>query len=255
VKSKYGDNPWLIYGEPNSKIRLRLFCFPYCGSGASIFRQWPENMPESIGICPVQFPGRENRIDEPLFTVMPRLIDVMAANLDSCFDIPFALFGHSMGGVVAFELARYLSHAQGIDPVHLFVSASRPPHIREPRPVHQLPKQEFINVMRNSGGIPKAVLQNNEFMELIEPILRADFTLIETLPGSDREPLAIPITAFGGTEDTYVTAAMVDAWRKYTSSTFSIKMLPGNHFFLNSARSTLLQSITQILLPYLNEVD
>ena len=252
MESKYGDNPWLICGEPNPRSRLRLFCFPYGGSGASIFRQWPENMPESVEICPVQLPGREDRIEEPLFTEMSRLIEVMAANFDPCFDIPFAFFGHSMGGVVAFELARYLSHRQGRDPIHLFISASRPPHIREARHVHQLPEQEFIDVMRKGGGIPETVLQSDELMELIQPILRADFALVETLPCNDRKPLSIPITAFGGIEDSFVTPDMVDAWRKHTSSTFSIKMLPGDHFFLKSAQSTLLQSITQILLPYLN---
>ena len=220
-----------------------------------MFCQWPENMPESIEICPVQLPGRENRIEEPLFTEMPRLIEVMAENVDSYFDMPFALFGHSMGGVVAFELARYLSHRHGRDPVQLFISASRPPHIREARHVHQLPEQDFIDVMRKGGGIPETVLQSDELMELIEPILRADFALIETLPCNDRKPLPIPITAFGGTEDSYATAAMVDGWRKYTSRTFSINILPGDHFFLKSARSTLLQSISQTLLPYLNGVD
>lgn len=255
MESKYGDNPWLIRGEPDSRISLRLFCFPYGGGGASIFRQWPENIPQSVEICPVQLPGRENRIEEPLFTEMPRLVEVMAASLGSYFDVPFAFFGHSMGGVVAFELARYLSQRHAIDPVHLFVSASRPPHIWGTRLVHQLPEKDFIDLIRNSGGMPERVLQSNEFMELIQPILRADFTLIETLPCNDCSPLSIPITAFGGIEDTFVTPDMVDAWRKYTSSTFSIKMLPGDHFFLNSALSTLLQSISQILLSYLNGAD
>lgn len=179
-ESKYENNPWLICGEPKQGTRLRLFCFPYAGGGASVFRQWPENMPENVEICPVQLPGRENRIEEPFFTERPRIVKVMAENLNSYFDIPFAFFGHSIGGVIAFELARYLSHRLVLEPVHLFISASRPP-IRGVQLVHQLPEKEFIDLIRNSGGMPQRVLQSEEYMKLIQPILRADFTLIETL--------------------------------------------------------------------------
>jgi medium-chain acyl-[acyl-carrier-protein] hydrolase len=256
MDSKHRNNPWLILGKPNHETFLRLFCFPYGGGGASIFRQWQENMPEGADICPVQLPGRENRIEEPLFTEMSYLIEVLVENLRSYFDIPFALFGHSMGGLIAFELARYLSHSQVGNPVHIFVSAAAPlhiikEHIRKGPLAHQLPEVEFVDLIR-SGGIPEIVLQSDELMEIIQPILRADSTLMETLPlpGDDDSPLSIPLTAFGGTEDDLVTPEMVDEWSGYTSNSFTKIMIPGDHYFIHSEQLTLLQSISQTLLLY-----
>lgn len=257
MDSKYRNNPWLILGKPNHETLLRLFCFPYGGSGGSIFRQWQENMPEGVEICPVQLPGRENRIDEPLFTELSHLIEVVVENLRSYFDVPFALFGHSMGGVIAFELARYLSHNQVGNPVHIFVSAAAPlhiikEHIRKGPLAHQLPEEEFAGLIRSVGILPEIVQQSDELMEIIQPILRADLTLIETLPSSGDEdsPLPIPLTAFGGTEDDFVTPEMVDEWSRYTSNTFTRTMIPGDHYFINSEQLTLLQSIRQTLLLY-----
>jgi medium-chain acyl-[acyl-carrier-protein] hydrolase len=148
MKSKSINNPWVILGKPNSRTRLRLFCFPYAGGGASIFRQWSDEMSEGVEVCPVQLPGRENRITEPPFTRLSLLVDAMAKNLDPYFDVPFAFFGHSIGAKIAFELVRDLRRKKGVEPVHLFVSGSRPPHIPEPRPLHLLPEHDFVRELR-----------------------------------------------------------------------------------------------------------
>jgi surfactin synthase thioesterase subunit len=148
------NNLSLILGEPKPKTQLRLFCFPYAGGGASIFRQWQENIPEGIQICAVQLPGRENRITEPPFTRLSLLVDAMVEAFGPYFDVPFAFFGHSIWAKIAFELVRELRRKKGVQLVHLFVSGSRPPHIPEPRPLHLLPGirvyQEISSFFRHS---------------------------------------------------------------------------------------------------------
>lgn len=244
-------------GEPDPEANLRLFCFPYGGGGASIFRQWQENMPGGIEICPVQLPGRENRIDEPPFTVMSHLVEVVAENLHPYFDVPFALFGHSMGGVIAFELARHLSCSRKGNPVHIFISAVAPlhiikKHIRKESFAHQLSEKDFFDLIRSGDGVPEIILQSDEMFEMIKPMLRADSELFETFALSDGGviPLAIPITAFGGIEDGLVPPEMIDEWSGYTSNSFTKTMIPGDHYFIHSEQLTLLQSIRQTLLLY-----
>ena len=252
MESKYRKNPWLILGKPKRKTRLRLFCFPYAGGGASIFRQWQENIPEGIQICAVQLPGRENRITEPPFTRVSLLVDAMVKNLDSYFDLPFAFFGHSIGAKIAFELARELRRKKGLEPVHLFVSGSRPPHIPEPRPLHLLPEHDFVRELRRFSGTPEAVMQSRDLMEMYLPILRADFSIDETYVYYEDNPLDCPISAFGGSEDKEANRQELDGWRQHTLSSFTLQMFQGDHFFIKSSQSLLLHSISQVLLRYLD---
>ena len=252
MKSTYTNTPWLILGKPKRKNRLRLFCFPYAGGGASIFRQWQENMPEGVEVCPVQLPGRENRIAEPPFTRLSLLVDAMTEALDPYFDLPFAFFGHSIGAKIAFELARELRRKKGVQPVHLFVSGSRPPHIPEPRPLHMLPEHEFIKELRRFSGTPEAVMQSRDLMEMYLPILRADFSIDETYIYYEDDSFECPISAFGGSEDKEANREELEAWRQHTIGTFTLQMFQGDHFFLKSSQSLLLDSVSEVLLHYLN---
>ena len=249
--SKYRNTPWVIMGKRNRKTRLRLFCFPYAGGGASIFRQWQESMPEGVEVCAVQLPGRENRVTEPPFTRLSLLVDAMVKNLDPYFDVPFAFFGHSIGAKIAFELARELRKKKGVQPVHLFVSGSRPPHIPEPRPLHLLPEHEFIKELRRFSGTPEAVMQSRDLMEMYLPILRADFAVDETYVYSENNPVDCPISAFGGCDDSEANREELDAWQRHTKGNFTLQMFQGDHFFIKNSQSLLLHSISQILLQYL----
>jgi medium-chain acyl-[acyl-carrier-protein] hydrolase len=244
-------NPWLAARYQRSRMCLPLFCFPYAGGGASIYRQWQAQMVDGINVCPVQLPGREDRIEDPLCNNMQRLIEEMAYHLNDFFTVPFALFGHSMGGMIAYELACYLCNGQGAPPVHLFISASFPPHMLKQRPpLHRLPEAEFADMMSSGGGIPKAILQNEELKELLLPILRADFALIENTIHDKHGALDIPFTAFSGTEDSAVSPETVDGWHGYTQGPFTRKIVPGNHFFINSARSAVIKTINATLSQY-----
>ena len=241
-------DPWIAYRKPNPQARLRLFCFPYAGIGASIFRTWPDGLPEDVEVCPVQFPGRGTRLMETPFTRLTPLVQALEEALLPLLDKPFAFFGHSLGASVGFELARQLRRRSGIQPVRLFVSADRAPQIpTRDRPIHTLPEGKFLDELRHLNGIPGKVLEDAEIMQIMLPVLRADFTVYETCMYSTEPPLDCIISGFGGLQDRRVSRSDLEAWRDQTSVSFSLRMFPGDHFFLNTTQPLLLQAISQDL--------
>lgn len=190
-------------------------------------------------------------MQEKPFTQMLPLVQAIASSLLPYLDKPFAFFGHSMGGLVGFELARLLHRDYGCSPVHLFVSGRRAPQVPDPDPpIHTLPDSEFLAELRRLNGTPEAVLQNDELMQLLLPILRADFAVLETYDYTLQPLLNCPITAFGGLQDPEVCCEELEAWREQTRAAFSLHMFPGDHFFLHTAQSLLLQSLSQTLTQF-----
>lgn len=239
-------NTWLTCLQPNPEAKLRLFCFHYAGGGALIFRNWPYYFSSSIELCAVELPGRGKRLLEPAYTKMKPLIQALSLALHSYLDKPFVFFGHSMGGLVSFELARQLRREYDITPQHLFVSGCRAPQIPDPDPpLHQLSNSEFIEELRRYNGTPEAILQNQELMDLLLPCLRADFAVLETYNYQSEPPLTFGITAFSGSEDQQVSQAEMLAWEDQTTADFYLKTLPGDHFFIQSHQSLLLQLLSQ----------
>lgn len=244
---------WVTCPKPNPQTRLRLFCFPYAGSGASIFRTWSNNLPAEIEVRPVQLPGRESRLAEPPFTRLSPLVQTLTYVLRPYLNMPFAFFGHSMGALISFELARHLRRQHGLGPGYLFVSGSRAPQIPDPDPpIHQLPESAFMEELRGLHGTLEPILQNAELMQLLLPVLRADFAVCETYVYVTEDPLACPISAFGGLQDCEVSCNDLAAWRDQTYSFFTLRMLPGDHFFLHSAQAPLLQAISRDLTRLLS---
>lgn len=229
-------SPWFPYRSQRPDARVRLYCFPFAGGGASAYRGWAAALPEAIEVWPVQPPGREGRIQEPAFTRVEPLVAALAAALepDPGGGRPFAFFGHSMGTLIAYELARALARERRPGPAHLFVSAHRAPQ-QPPRedPIHGLPEPEFRERLRQLNGTPEEVLEHPELMELLGPLLRADFALNETYEHRDGPPLACPLTAFGGEADPDVTPADLRLWAERTSGPFRLHVYPGDHFFLH----------------------
>lgn len=243
---------WLPYRKPNARAQLRLFCFPYAGGGASLFRTWANDLPPEIDVWPVQLPGRESRMREAPFWRVRPLVAALASALWPHLAMPFAIFGHSMGALVAFELARYLRRQQGPRPVYLFVAGFRAPQIPDPHPMyHQLPDDGFVAKLRDLEGTPEEVFQHAELMQLLLPVLRADFAVAETYVYTPEEPLECPITIFGGIQDHEARQAALAAWCTQTRASCNLHMLPGGHFFLQTAKTSLLQTIAEDLRPIL----
>ena len=238
--------PWIVRSKPQP--HLRLFCFSYAGGGASIFRYWSATLPAEVEVCPVQLPGRENRLREPPFTRLSPLVLALAHALNPYMDIPFAFFGYSMGALISFELARHLRRNHNPGLLHLFVAAHRAPQLPQSHPaLHPLPDPAFLDALRRLGGTPSSVYEHEELMKLMLPMLRADFATCETYIYSTEAPLDCPITAFGGEQDTHVSTEALSAWREQTQGLFTLSILPGDHFFLHSQQQLLLQTLSQDL--------
>jgi len=234
--------------------RLRLFCLPYAGGAASLFRGWPQSLPADTEVCAVQLPGRGSRFREQPFERLPELVQAVADGLQPFLDRPFALFGHSMGAVVAFELARELRRRGSADPGHLLVSGHQAPRLpdREP-PLSHLPDAEFVEeIRRRYQGIPGEVLAEPELLELMLPILRADVRALESYRYAAEAPLECPISCFGGEDDTQLPQEDIEAWREEAGGPFTLRMFPGNHFFFEAAGDAMLQALADDLGPLLH---
>ncbi|MEM8529461.1 MAG: thioesterase domain-containing protein [Chloroflexota bacterium] len=244
---------WFVLARANPQARLRLFCFPYAGGGASVFRLWASEMPSQIELVAIQPPGREARLSEKAFTQMEPYVQSLAQQMHVYADKPFAFFGHSLGARVSFELARYLRQNSMPAPVQLFVSGNPAPQVPNPDPpIYHLPDAEFIRELRGYNGTPNEVLEHEELMELLLPTLRADFELHDTYTYMSDEPLDCPIFAFGGLRDSDVSQEDLTAWRKQTRGSFNVRMFPGDHFFLHTERTQLIRAVSQDILMWLS---
>lgn len=241
-------SPWIPYVRNNPQAHLRLFCLPYAGGGASAYWSWRQEIISEVEVCPVQMPGREHRIKEPPLCMLPLLVDAIFDNIRSHLDLPYAIFGHSMGAVLAFELADRCRQEMDIQPVHLFASGTDAPQLPEVEPlIYKLPDHEFIRELQVINGDLNAQLKHQELMQLLLPALRADFTAIQTYKYNHRPPLDCPITAFGGSEDPYVSLEGLESWSAQTTSRFESKRFKGGHFFLETARTELIEEINDRL--------
>ena len=237
--------PWLVNRKPNRRASVRLFCFPYAGGGDSIFHSWQQSLSNTIEVCPVQLPGRGTRIAEPPCTNMDQLVRALGHALTPYLDKPFAFFGHSMGALIAFDLARHLRREYDAQPIHLFVSARCSPQtVKEPVDfkLAELPK-----MLRRQNGTPEEALEDPELMELVLPVLRADFGLCRSYIYTPEPPFSFSITAFGGLEDYGVRRHSIEGWGEHTTGSFMVRMLPGDHFFVNTGRLPLLEAISKEL--------
>jgi surfactin synthase thioesterase subunit len=250
------DDSWLVLPPANEQVKLRLFCFHASGCGASMYRTWAEYLPPTIAVCPIQLPGRETRLEEPLFTQLSALARELAQALLPYLDLPFACFGHSMGALTSFEVVRQLRRLKAPKPVHLFVSSHRAPQIPLPsQPTHQFSDEIFIETLHHRfGSFPEETRQNTMLMRYALPMLRADLQMCETYTFVPEAPLDCPISAFGGLQDCTVTPHELRTWGEQTSQGCRLQMFPGGHFYFSEDPAPLLHAIAQELLPILAPV-
>lgn len=234
---------WLRCYRPRPYARQRLVCLPHAGGTASFYRTWADDLPEHIELHAVQYPGREDRYTEACVTDLNRLAAQVVGAITPLLDKPVALFGHSMGALIGYETARML-HDRGRAPAHLFVSGAAAPVHHRTGTLHRGSDRALVKELVRIGGTPPDAFDDQELLSLILPAVRADYRALEThLPGPG-PTLACPITAFTGTEDPDVTVDEAGDWASCTTGGFALRPLPGDHFYLNGLRATV---ITQIM--------
>jgi surfactin synthase thioesterase subunit len=249
---KAAKTRWIAYRQVKPHARLRLFCFPYAGGGASIFRSWGSYLPDAVELCPVQLPGRETRIAESPYCDIEPLVDALCENLGPFLDLPYALFGYSMGALIAFELARTLSARLFRGPCHVFVGARSGPQLADPDPpTSGLSDDEFMREVAAMGGMPPVLLENREWLEFVLPTLRTDFALCENYKYSHKEALRCPLTVYGGIEDAKTRYEGLQLWKRETSAECVVRQFQGGHFFINSCQDPLLRAISEALSRYM----
>lgn len=238
---------WFRAFKPVTSPRMRLFCFPYGGSGPSIFREWPEHLPADIEVTGILYPGRESRVMEPLIDNIVAMAESLLPAIVPRLKQPFAFFGHSMGALVSFELTRLLSAKHNLAPEHLFMSAAGGPHIPTEEPIHHLPDAEFLQALIQLNGMPQEVLQNTELLEYALPIIRNDFTACAEYRFIDGAAVKCPITAIGGANDPRVGPDHMEQWEQHAPGGFDLHMLPGDHFFIEPQQQKILTLISSAL--------
>lgn len=250
-------SPFFQVRSLSTTTPLRLFCFPYAGGGASVFRTWRDALPGGVEVVPVQPPGRENRLREKAFLRMEPLVEALDRAIRPLLDRPYAFFGHSLGASVAYELARRLEAADDVaGPVRFIASGRRPPHLPPfKEPLHTMDDENFVAALRDLEGTPEEALDNSELMALMLPLLRSDFELVETYSETweaERPALGCPVSAFGGLRDRDVPREELAEWERY-GEPFRLRMFPGGHFFLNDepTRSLVLEAVARELAPHL----
>jgi len=255
------ETQWSVLLKPNPDARLRLFCFPYIAGSVSVFQSWSEGLPSELELCAVNYPGTigfSQRL-EGLDALLPVLAEAMLPKLDK----PFAFYGHSFGGLIAFELARYLRRERGLKPARLFLAAYHAPDLPNPYPPLPQVSEEELKQTKSMEDLPELMLtnlksilsasvleslwQNRQFMLSLILYVQAGRWLMDNYSYSQEEPLDCPISVFGGKQDPLITEDKLSGWREQTRGDFNLQMFPGPHLFMHDDRELLLQAISQLL--------
>lgn len=237
------NNYRIPYRIVNRRARVRLFCLPFAGGSAITYRSWPRALPDWVDVCPVELPGRGTRFGDDMITSMKELVEDLLVAILPMADLPVALFGHSMGARVAREVARIL----GPRVVHVFASASPAAHVPVRRTRSTLSDQEIVDELRRLGGTNAEIFAQQELLELLLPVVRADFAVLDGYVGSRSTPLDCPITAFAGKGDPEVTLEAAKAWAEHTRGPFNVVEVDGGHFFLEAQQSIVLRTVVERL--------
>ena len=243
------QSKWFLLPKPNHNARLRLFCLPFAGGSADIYKSWESQLHESIELVAIQLPGRGARFIESPIAEMDLLVEELWRELKLYTNKPYALFGHSLGAKVGFALMQHIRKEGGLLPLHFFASASVAPHLPSRPPLlHQQNDQMLVESLREYGGTPEEVLDNDELMALLFPVLRADFYLAETYFASIGDPLDVGLSTFGGESDDKVLASDLTAWAEHFAGDQAVlKLFSGGHFFIESHTDDLIAQINSVL--------
>lgn len=236
-------SPWLSPLVRTTESPVAIFCFPYAGSGASVYRSWNQFFSNEADLYAVQAPGRETRFSEPFVKTIPELAAAVADVIQSVTDKPIILFGHSLGSACAFETAKVLEH-RGRAPELLIVSGRQCPGTPSKRaPISHLPDKQFLEQVRQYKGTPIEVLENKELMEVLLPLIRSDFALAERYRPNADDLLSCPILALGSVDDEWLDVEKLEQWATLTQGSFETHWFAGDHFYLNNRTEELVSFI------------
>lgn len=243
------STPWLVR-QPQKAPQRRLFCFSYAGGGPAAYAAWQQHLGPAIEVCAVQLPGRGARFREAPWTSLAELATAIAGVLRHEANVPFAFFGHSLGALLAFEVARQCQRTRQAMPAHLFASGCNAPQRRaEPRNLHLMDDAALLAELKGYNGTPPEILQHRDLMELVLPTIRADFRLAETYRYQPSLLLDVPVTVLAGRADEHTSAAQVEAWALETSAPCQLEWFDGDHFFLQPCMAQVLATVKGALLP------
>lgn len=245
---KASGSPALIRYQSRSDLKPQLFCFPFAGGSAAAYRDWSVALGAHTDVVAVEYPGRGVRRQEKPLKRIGDIVSSLLPELVSEIEGPFAFFGHSMGGLVAYALSKALLH-EGRQPFCVFISGCRPPSIKRREPnLHELPDTEFVEELRKLEGTPEELLLNEELMRIAFPVLRADFEAVATYSDSVDQTLACRVFVYGGIEDQSVGVDELEQWRGVTQQECVVRLLPGRHFFIQTEKQTFLRVLAKDML-------
>jgi surfactin synthase thioesterase subunit len=230
---------------------VRLVCFPWAGGGASVYKRFAAYLPGTIEMLAVQYPGREERFSETRLVRMEHIVRAVIEDVIAIFDRPLVFLGHSMGALVAYEVAQAIKTRLGREPRMLIASGAGSPDTQASygRCASNASDEEFISDIRRLGGTPRAILDNPQMMRALLPLLRADYAVLDTYVSRSGSPLACEIMACCGDQDPSVSNATLTAWRNFTTGPFRKHWFRGDHFYLSSAPEQLAAGLREWIEP------
>jgi surfactin synthase thioesterase subunit/acyl carrier protein len=249
---KHAESTWFVCRDPRGDAKVRLICFPYAGGGPSVYSGWPELLPDWVEVLAVNLPGRGTRSDEPPLESITQAAEAMLPDLLPLLDRPFAFFGHCMGAILMYEVAQRLEQVHGKVAAHIFASGCMAPHLYNSPIVHEQDDGAFLDVLRLiSFGGTLALIEDPELRKSMFPLLRADFRAVVEYGESYRAvaPLRAPITGLAAENDLFAAPKAMQAWGRYTARGYDLAQLPGDHYFLESDRTTVTKIVSALLEP------
>ncbi|MFI2206598.1 thioesterase II family protein [Streptomyces sp. NPDC020192] len=239
--STVDNGAWIRQYRTASPGSPRLVCFPHAGGSASFYFPMATGLSPDIDVLAVQYPGRQERRHEQPIQDIRRLADRVTEALAPWRDEPLHLFGHSMGAVVAYEVALRLRESTGSDPAALYVSGRRGPATRRTETVHLRDDEGLVRELKSLAGTDAALLADDDLLAMILPALRADYRAIETYEHRPAAPLSCPVTVLVGDSDPKVTLAEAEAWRQHTAGDVDLRVFHGGHFYLTAHQADVLK--------------
>lgn len=251
MHTQFDSSVWFRARRREGRASLTLVCLPHAGGGASMFKNWQTRLPVAVDVFAVQYPGHEGRWGGALCSDASEIVEPLTRAVETEVETAYALFGHSLGALVAFEVARAMRRRGGREPVHLFVSGSRAPDAPGERPpLHTSDDAELQLYLCRLGGLPDEVVRHPDLLRSVLPMVRVGLRMYETFPYTSEVPLGCPITALAGDRDGEVSREQLAAWARHTTSGFRLEWFPGGHFFVSSAEPRVLDLVRTSLAAY-----